>query len=116
MTPTLCKYCRNIKRENWNNHRRTNTRVDIDGKPVREVTDFTMAAVEPTYEPSIYDDGDAMADYASGFFSYLMITVDLEEVISEDYNHISHMRRSPVPIERHGCREYTRQVAAQSMM
>ena len=98
VTPTSCKYCRNIKRGNWNNHRPTNTRVDIDVKPVREVADLTMAAVEPTYEPFFYDldsDGDdAMADYASGLFSYPMTTVDIEEVISEDDNPISHMRQS----------------------
>ena len=105
VTPTSCKYCRNIKRENWNSHRRTNTTA----KPIREVADLTMAAVEPTYEPFVYDldsdDDDAMADYASGFFSNLMIAVDLEEVISEDDTPISHMRGSRIPIERHECRE-----------
>jgi hypothetical protein len=96
VTPTSCKYCKNIKRENWNNHRRTDTRVDIDGKLVGEVADLTMASVEPIHEPFIYDldsdDDDAMADYASGLFSDLMMTVDREEVISEDDNPIPHMR------------------------
>jgi hypothetical protein len=47
------------------------------------------------------DDDDAMADYASRFYSDLMMTVDHEEVLSEDDIPISLMRRSPLPAERY---------------
>ena len=44
-----------------------------------------------------------------------MTTIDLEELISEDDNPTPHMCRSPVPIEKHGYKEYTQQAAVQSM-
>jgi len=105
VTPTSCKYCRKIKRENRNNHRAPTMKVDSDGKPVEVVADLTMAAIEPV-EDSFFsdidaDDDDAMADYASRFSSDLMMTVDHEEIISEDDIPISFMRRSPLPAKRH---------------
>ena len=78
VTPSSCRYCRKIKRENWNNHRRPNAKVDSDDKPVEVVADLAMAALEPADEPFLSDldadDDDAMAGYASSFFSDLMMT------------------------------------------
>ena len=71
VTLTLCKYYRKIKRDNYNNHRRPNVKVDSNGKTIEEVADLTMAAAEPDGEPFFSDldadDDDAMAVYASRF-------------------------------------------------
>jgi hypothetical protein len=92
VTPTSCRYCRKIKRENWANHRRPNMKVDSDGKTVEVVADLAMAALEPADEPFLSDldadDDDAMAGYASSFFSDLMMTIGQEEVTSTTRTHI----------------------------
>ena len=92
VTPLSCKYCRNIKRENWSNNLSPNTKVGSDGKPVDEVADLAMAALQPADEPFISDldadDDDAMAGYASSIFSDLMMTIDQEELSSTTRSNI----------------------------
>lgn len=102
VTPNACKYCRTIKRANFNANRRVNTKVDADGKPVEEVAALAMAAdntgepaQEPLTEPFLIDldadDEDAMADYASRFYSELMMTVETDgapaEVVKPECTH-----------------------------